>query len=201
MSNGITSRGDILLYVGAGLPFCLRSRAPLLILLLLLLLRFARRDDSKVINALTHACHRYFHWFFSSKIPRACDRVGSSLLSLFWSRHVRIKSHGELEKRKIRVITLCSTWEATESQRAVFQRLSGYCICMIDGLSGEKGKERRSVYDNPQSRGRRYGRRGGPPSYLSRCAYLLTLCGLNHSCCQFNLQCNSGFPFWLRSID
>lgn len=45
MSNGITSRGDILLCVGAGLPFCLRSRAPLLILLLLLRLRLraARR--------------------------------------------------------------------------------------------------------------------------------------------------------------
>lgn len=100
----------------------------------------SRAADSKVANALTHACHRYFHWFFPTKILRACDRPILSFPLSRWRQHVRIESKRSLlprrEKRSCTSLPyLCSTWEAAADPQSYFPAaLSSYCICMIDGL-------------------------------------------------------------------
>lgn len=61
---------------------------------------FARCGCSKVTNALTHACHRYSHWFFPTKIRRACNRAGElSLLSLRREKRQRTYESNRLARR------------------------------------------------------------------------------------------------------
>jgi len=138
------------LCAGAGLPFCLRRAEHLFLFFFFFFFAFAFATAQRLQT----------HWpmrvtvipidFSPRKSPERAIGWVVALFSLFRYRHVP-RRIGTLApaKRKIRVITLCSTWEATESRRAVFQRLE--LLYLHDWRTHRRETEREGAI-NPQSR-------------------------------------------------